>query len=218
MAEIGTGIEGPLAEYNTLRQEMDSRSARQHQIFTAQLTIAGAIFSFALSDPRRTLLLLIVPVISYLLASRHATQSHDMFLITRYIREELSDRVPGGLRWDTWLAGQPRRRGPEVSRLPLLLAFSGVAFAAVAWTAPDVLTERAAAFQRAGVLLVWIVGVILAGASVLVFANVVRAYRRWWWPTARTARAPHPQPHASGRRTNDENSIDEAARSRNRDG
>lgn len=112
MRSAPEGYEGPLAEYAALRQELETRSTRQHQLFTAQLTIAGAIFSLALSDSRRTLLLLIVPFVSYLLASRHATQSHNSFMITRYLREDLAYRVPGGP--DTGApAGRPRvcRRG-----------------------------------------------------------------------------------------------------------
>jgi hypothetical protein len=65
------GFEGPLAEYSAREEEIAARKARQHNIFTVQLTTAGAIFSFALGAPGNRGLLLRVPVTSFLLASRH---------------------------------------------------------------------------------------------------------------------------------------------------
>jgi hypothetical protein len=44
----GDGTEGPLAEFAALRQEIIQRQATQHSVLALQLTISGAVFSFAL--------------------------------------------------------------------------------------------------------------------------------------------------------------------------
>jgi hypothetical protein len=56
---------GVLAEFAALRQEIERRNIVQHALFALQLTSAGAIFSFALSDESRARFLLIVPISTY---------------------------------------------------------------------------------------------------------------------------------------------------------
>ena len=54
-----------LAEFSALRAEMTNRQNLQWNVFALQVTAAGVIFSFALSNSNRTGFLLILPVITY---------------------------------------------------------------------------------------------------------------------------------------------------------
>jgi hypothetical protein len=59
------GYEGPLAEFEARRTEIENRAQRQQNLLTLQIMAVAAIFSFALSQSRHTGILLTVPVISY---------------------------------------------------------------------------------------------------------------------------------------------------------
>jgi hypothetical protein len=93
---------GPLAEFTALRAEIDRRSASQWTVVTVQIGIAGAVFGFALSGRHRELLLLVIPFATYMTLARYVSQMVHLKLIGRYIRTELSPRVPGGLGWEEW--------------------------------------------------------------------------------------------------------------------
>jgi hypothetical protein len=91
-------LEVVIAQYNTLRQEIDSRAKRAHHILMTQLFVAGAIFAYALGtrqDPGNAAVLLIVPVTSFLLLGRFADQMHASSRIGRFLREHLDEHVPG---------------------------------------------------------------------------------------------------------------------------
>ena len=65
-----------LAEFTALRQEVERRRSLQHNLFVLQLTFSAAVFSFALADQKRVLLLLIVPVVTYMLCGRFVSQHY----------------------------------------------------------------------------------------------------------------------------------------------
>lgn len=106
----GQGFDGPLAEFSALREEIQARVKAQQQMLSLQLTLSGAVFGFAISQPGKTALLLIVPFSSYLLCGRLVAQHFGTLRVAKYIKEDLSDRVPGGLRWEQWLEQQQSRR------------------------------------------------------------------------------------------------------------
>src|SRR5947207_5767304 len=118
------GFEGPLAEYGKLRDEIESRSARQQNLVTTQLTIAGAVFGFALANAARTPLLLVIPIMSYLLCTITISQARWVGLVSAYISLYLSDKIPGGLYWETWVHN-PKVRRRSLWTLPMLLTFPG---------------------------------------------------------------------------------------------
>jgi len=93
---------GPLAEFAALRSEIDRRAASQWTAVALQIGIAGAVFGFALSGRHRELLLLVIPIATYTTLARYSSQMVFLKLIGRYIRTELSPRVPGGLGWEEW--------------------------------------------------------------------------------------------------------------------
>ena len=86
----GNGHEGPLAEFVALRQEMDTTQRHQQQTLVLQVTLSGAVFSFALSRNGLIGLLLIVPLSSYLFCARFMTHHRDIAFLGLYIRTELS--------------------------------------------------------------------------------------------------------------------------------
>jgi hypothetical protein len=94
------GNEGSLAEFAALRQEIDRRNLVRHALFVLQLTSAGAIFSFALSGQTHSSFLLIVPISTYVLCARYVEQQHGIQRVASYIKNELSNRVAGGLGWE----------------------------------------------------------------------------------------------------------------------
>ncbi|MDH3658646.1 MAG: hypothetical protein OEU92_01245 [Alphaproteobacteria bacterium] len=100
------GQDGALAEFVALRQEFEMRTRFAQQLFGLQITIAGAILGFVVAHPEMRGLLLAIPFASFILAGRYRAQYTSNALLGKYVREELSPRVTGGLNWETWLAKQ----------------------------------------------------------------------------------------------------------------
>lgn len=177
------GFDGPLAEFVALRNEIQDRVKAELQIFSLQITISGALFGFAISRPGMITLLLITPFTSYLLCGRLVAQHFGTSRIAKYITEDLSDRVPGGLRWEEWLERRQQQR-PHLlgSTLPLLLAFVGASVLGLASTTGYVFAHGGIAVApRLGLVLLWLVGLATAGLSaVLVLQMSGRLPLRDW--------------------------------------
>ncbi|MBQ1063792.1 MULTISPECIES: hypothetical protein [Micromonospora] len=167
-------VNGALAEYQSLRAEIDSRAKFQQQILALQLTLTSAIVAFALSSPGLLPVLLIVPLSSYLLCGRYVGQRTAMRWTTRYINEELSPRIPGGLGWAAW--SQANRRPDRVLDwfIPLLICFPGAAVLALGWTLRPTFTHPHLA-TVVGLGAVWAVGLVATGISIYLLAGVLRS-------------------------------------------
>ncbi|MGH3194850.1 MAG: hypothetical protein ACRDNT_02715, partial [Streptosporangiaceae bacterium] len=74
----------------------------QWNTFALQLTAAGVVFSFALSNPSHTGFLLILPVVTYALTGRYVSQSIGTEKVGIYIREVLDVKLKGQLHWEEW--------------------------------------------------------------------------------------------------------------------
>jgi hypothetical protein len=159
---VASELDGPVAEFNALRQEIQSRSATQQNIFALQVTTAGALFGFALSGPNRTLLLLILPVSSYLLFARYLIHSTAIAIIGEYIRDTLTERLTDGLGWEQYWQGQPYRLPLARWVHPNLILFSGVSVLALIWTAPAVL-YGGLSVRAVGIAVIWLLGSAVAG-------------------------------------------------------
>lgn len=162
-------FDGPLVEFSALRDEIQERVKAQQHMLSLQLTLASAVFGFAISRSGMTALLLIVPFSSYLLCGRLVANHFGTFRVAVYIKEELSDRVPGGLRWEQWLERKQGRRLHFLgSTLPLLLTFVGASLLALAWTFGYVFTRHdVSTFPRFGLVSLWIIGLATAGLSTM---------------------------------------------------
>lgn len=123
-----------LAEYTTLRAEMDRRANVQWNVFALQMGSAGVIASLAISHVSDIALLLLIPLLSYMLGSRYLLHQEHINLISDYVRTSLSDRLQGQLQWEAWKKAQftqDERRHRWLTamgfRHPDRLAFEGVA-------------------------------------------------------------------------------------------
>ncbi|MFK0157170.1 hypothetical protein ACIQVL_09040 [Streptomyces sp. NPDC090499] len=180
--------EGPLAEFAALRQEIIQRQATQHNVLALQLTISGAVFSFALTGTSRSGFLLIVPVSTYMLCSRFVEDHVGIGQLGRYIREHLSPRIPGGLGWESWVIQNPARFGiPGLLWIyAYLVTYPGVALLALGAAAPATFTTdhgQQALGVTVGLVIVWLLGLIVTALCCLLL-----------WRTAKSTQDPDP-PH-----------------------
>ncbi|MER7460668.1 hypothetical protein [Micromonospora sp. NPDC126480] len=188
-----TDVQGALAEYQSLRMEIDSRAKFQQQILGLQLTLTSAIVALGLSRPGLIGALLIVPLSSYLLCGRYVGQRTAMRWITRYIDEEIAPRVRGGLGWGPW--SRTNRRPARLLDwfLPLVICFPGASLLALGWTAP-MLAAPESWYGTAGVTAVWLVGLLATGTSLHLLVDVLRGPAPT--PAAPTSQAMPPLPPA----------------------
>ncbi|WP_326629829.1 hypothetical protein OIE67_38750 [Nonomuraea fuscirosea] len=187
------GHEGPLAEFAALRQEIESRETRRQNLFNLHITASGAVFGFVLAGGRSSLLLLILPITTYLFCARFAMHSYGVFKIGRYIRDDLTHRVPGGLQWEEW---QEKQAVPlRIPRLvyPNFIAFPALALAALIWTAPTVFVgwPQALIAARIGALTAWTIGVVATFFCVLLINSTAR---RWYEENAGSSVRPQAGP------------------------
>ena len=174
------GFEGPLAEYNALRTELEARFQRQHQIHTLQLAAVAAIFSFGLANRGNSDILLVIPYVSYLLCGRHTSQTSGVVRISAYLREHLSDKIPGGLHWEQWTKTHRRNSRFTQVLLPMLLSYPGAGIVALCWTADGVFTGPGLNWaQHTGLIVLWSRAVIVTVLSIrLLIARSVASRRR----------------------------------------
>lgn len=102
--------------------------------------LSWVIASLAISHVADVALLLVIPLSSYMLGSRYILHDYHLKLISMYIRDSLSGRLGGYLKWEAWKADQlapdvEERRWFTVTGWNLLhptrLAFEGVAWLAL---------------------------------------------------------------------------------------
>jgi hypothetical protein len=167
-----------MAEFVALRQEIQDRSANQYQMFSLQITTAGTIFGFVLSRPDITTLLAIVPFSSYLLCARVVSQHDGINRLGRYIREELSPHVTGGLGWEDWSQRHQRRHRFLGLTLPHVMTFPGPSLVALIWTAPSVFAHISSEpGLRVAQLAAWIAGLCFTVISLTLLAHMHRLPR-----------------------------------------
>ena len=172
-AEPQAATQVMLAEYAALRTETDRRATIQWNVLALQLTSTGVIASLAISRASGAALLLIIPLSSYMLGSRYILHDFHLKLISRYIRDSLSERLAGHLAWEGWKTSQVTTgagpRGwltPTAWNLlhPTRLAFEGVAWLALlaaALAAAYSWRDNAPAWGLVlGFALLWILGAV----------------------------------------------------------
>jgi hypothetical protein len=159
-----------LAEYSALRAEIEGRITLQWNVVALQITSAGAIYSLAVSAVSSLVLLLIIPLSSFMLGSRYILHDFHIKLIEQYIRDSLSPRLSGGLEWEQWkkenFSDVKDRRwfyatGWNVTH-PTRLAFEGVAALALIVSAACGMyswqTVRSHGALAFGIVLLWTLG------------------------------------------------------------
>jgi hypothetical protein len=162
-----------LAEYTTLRAEIERRSNIQWNIFALQIGSAGAVTGLALSAAANLALLLIVPVVSYMLGNRYILVDYHVKLIRRYLSDSLSERLGSQLQWEDW---RDREMASDVGRNRWFtatgwnvlhstrLAFEGVAVLALAGALVAsihmLITRSPSWFVIAGFVVGWMLGAV----------------------------------------------------------
>ncbi|WP_155830418.1 hypothetical protein [Glycomyces tenuis] len=184
-ADEPDGHEGPLAEFTALRQEILERVKAQQQLLTLQLTVTATIFGFAISQEDMTAVMLIVPFSSYLLCGRLVAQHFGTVRVAEYIDTRLSDRIPGGLHWESWLRRGPYKPHLLGSLLPLLLTFAGASALALSSTLGYVFGGAdVGAGARIGLAAVWFAGLAATALSLMLVLQMTgRASIRSWRQT-----------------------------------
>jgi hypothetical protein len=164
-----------LAEFSALRDEMLQKISTGWTIFVFQLTTSGVVFSFALTGTSRAGFLLIIPIISYILASQYLRNLHGMREIGTYIRVELSPRVPGGLKWEEWHIRRPTDRDKFVLLSPASIAFPGVSFIALAFVPPFLVGgSRISPFDNWMLWVLWGICLVITVMSLYMFQKIYR--------------------------------------------
>ena len=179
---MGTGVgesPGPLAEFAALRQEIERRSNTQQILFTLQITISGAMFSFALTGQGRSYFLLIIPISTYILTGRYVIQHYGIVYAGEYIRDVLATTVAGGLGWERWLINHRRKHLFFLEWVdPHYMAYPGVALLALTWIAPRLVLDNGLSPPvKVGMISLWFLGVM---ATAVCFYMVWYARRGWW--------------------------------------
>lgn len=164
------------AEYAALRQEIADRTSAKNTILTLQLTVCGALFSFALSGSNRTGFLLIVLIASYMLFIRFAQQYYGIENVVHYITDYLSPRVHGGFGWEAWKlkhasyvsSVQARPMRVVLAGSTSVITFPGVATAALAWSLPYSFFphQTRSGLDETAIAVAWICGCAATATSV----------------------------------------------------
>ena len=166
--------QGPLAEYAALRQEVAARLGFMHQLLALQLTVTGTVIAVSFSTVGRSSLLLILPWSSYLLCGRYVSQEYGIDRIGEYHRQWLSRRIPGSLGWEQWMMDHPRQITNLGWRIPLFVAFPGIAAFALAWTANSIFHVRNLTDATIAGIVIWVVGLILTTLSVMTINSILK--------------------------------------------
>lgn len=173
------GHEGPLAEFAALRQEIEARFQRQHTFQTLQITAVAAVFSFALSNTELTGILLGIPIISYLFCGGFTSQHYAITRIGNYIRDHLSERVPGGLSWEQWRKAQGRTDRIITLNLPISLTFPGASLVSLLWVFDFVyLQPSSSGWAHAALVGLWLIGAI--ATALCTYLVVIVGFRLPW--------------------------------------
>jgi hypothetical protein len=167
-----------LAEFAALRAEIIQRMSMQWNMFALQLTAAGVVFSFALSNPSHTGFLLILPVVTYALTGRYVSQFLGTQKVGTYIREVLEVKAKGQLHWEEWNRAQPAMARTLTWLNPLFLAFPGVSLIALVWVAPYIWASHSASVgKRVLMVIIWFIGIVITALS---FQLINRIASKHW--------------------------------------
>lgn len=169
-------VEVLLAEFSALRDEILQIMSTQWNIFVFQLTTTGVVFSFALTSKSRIGFLLIIPVVSYALGGRYLHNDRAIQELGTYIMNELSPRVPGGLKWEAWHRNRAFPK-PAIAWLsPLAATFPGASLIALAWTAPYVLYSHDISVASRWLLgIIWVLSLFITMISLYSITRVKKS-------------------------------------------
>jgi hypothetical protein len=155
-----SATEGPLAEYVAMRAEILHCSQHMSALFNLLIASNGVILGVVLrgqvvpSTPSAgranggssLMVLLVLPVISYLVSVRYVYLHVGAVRIGHYIDDALRARIPGGIGWETYLRNM-KKNYPDISqRWSDYIAFLGTSVLGLTGSAYALLTGGASAW------------------------------------------------------------------------
>jgi hypothetical protein len=164
-----------------------SRIELSNVIFGLQLTSVGAIFGLALSELDLQGMLLVVPFSSYVMCSRYVLFHLGVVKIGDYIKDELSPRTGGHIRWEAWT--RSHRATPDRYFIhPVTAAFTLPATVSLVWGGGALLTsDSLGAWIYAIAAVAWIGGAV---SIMAMYRMTVRTFRgvglQAWLPASRS--------------------------------
>jgi hypothetical protein len=167
-------VQAALAEFTALRTEALQAFSAESNIVALQITVTGVLFSFALTS-HRTAFLLIVPAISYVLSGRYLRNERVFSLIGKYIRLDLSRRVPG-LGFEEWYKEfpNPTQTLQQIAYGPSV--FYGISVVALVWVVPFLLdANKISAFNRSMLWTVFGLDIIATVVSIFTAVKTLKA-------------------------------------------
>lgn len=175
--------QGPIAEFTALRAEIERRSTHQHNLIALQVTSAGTLFGFAISAADRGVLLLILPLTSYMLAARYVAYYFGIKLVADYISEVLSPQVGGSLQWEKWRLGNMHRYHDRALTLvhPLYILFPGVAAMALVTALLLALGGNSRPrgwLEAVGFGAAWLFGCALSALALRLILKITKQYKK----------------------------------------
>lgn len=169
----GARQDGPLTEYSSLRAELLQLSQQMSNLFVLHVGAAGSILSVSLTSADKRYVALVLPVVSYLICTRYFYLYQGILTIARYIREELSGRVDGGLAWEGWLDTTVRTPGRKLRQgLANLVTFVGIPLLAWVLATPDSFAAAGSPGARIVRLAAWDVSLVFL---VMTYLTIRRA-------------------------------------------
>jgi hypothetical protein len=135
-------LQAALEEFKALRDEINQRATHCHTIININIVASGTVGAFALGDPARVDLLLLIPILSPVLGLLWLDHSFSIRNIGDYIKNNLSGSVnkyAGGegtlLHWESFL--DEHEKGHKLLRflplgVPIGLVFAGIPLVALA--------------------------------------------------------------------------------------
>jgi hypothetical protein len=167
-----------LAQFEACRTEIQTRSGTQATLFNLNLTAAGVVAGYYVSQPHTNpLVLLIIPLLSPMLGIIWADHAINIGNIGRFIQNELTPRLGKLLRSDlpdyqNWISAFESRRATRALLLvsPMLLIFAILPACALAFASAEIAHRDAVFYILGG----------LGAVSILIFGGYAVAILMGW--------------------------------------
>lgn len=171
-----------LQEHETLRREIELHIVSMRHMIAFQITTLGVITGLVLANPRElVLLLLIIPISSFIIGSLVYFHIHGVFVMSKYIKYKIAPRlrdITGDsdvLGWVTF-AEEQRRKVTKLERWAIMpgimvVIFSMPSIAALIFAGSHLKSQDTAV----ALWILWVVGVLLSLALGLGFVKELKS-------------------------------------------
>lgn len=171
-----------LQEHETLRGEIGLNIVSMRHMIAFQVTTLGAITGLVLANPTElVLLLLIIPMSSFIIGSLVYFHIHSVFVISEYIKDRIAPKLrnitgdSGVLGWEAF-AEEQRRKSTKLERwvtMPgiMVVMFSMPSIVALVFAGSHLKSQDTAV----ALWILWVVGILLSLALGLGFVKPLKS-------------------------------------------